>query len=172
MDPYLPCARILNTHGFRGTVKAECLCDSVEVLKSLETVYTREGAEMRPHRVVRVSAFKALALIDLEDVTTMEGAEALKNTELFARREDLPLSRDRYFESDAIGLKVIDLDSGKTYGVITGIVNRGAQDLYVVKGGRGESLLPAVPQFIARVVPDEAVYVTPIPGLLEEEPDA
>ena len=171
MDPYLPCARVVNTHGCRGTVKAECLCDSPEVLKTLETVYTFRDGAMQAHRLLRVSAFKNLVLMDLEDVTTMEAAEALKTVELYARREDLPLGEDAYFESDAIGLQVVDLESGKVYGVIRDVINRGAQDLYVVKTERGEAYLPAVPQFIARVVPDEAVYVTPIPGLFGEDAD-
>lgn len=169
MDPYLPCARIVNTHGCRGTVKAECLCDSPEVLKNVGTVYVRQNGTLVPHKLIRVSSFKNFVLMDLESVTTMEAAEALKNTELYAKREDLPLSEGSYFESDAIGLKVVDLDTGRLYGVIRDVVNRGAQDLYVVKTAKGETYLPAVPQFIARVVPDEAVYVTPIPGLFEEE---
>ena len=67
-----------------------------------------------------------------------------------------------------IGLKVIDDNSGKVYGVIEGVNTNSAQLLYEVKTESGIRLLPVVDAFVKRVEIPEAVYVTPVPGLLDE----
>ena len=42
-----------------------------------------------------------------------------------------------------------------------------ARDLYVVKNQKGEFYIPAVPEFITDIDPEDAIYVRPIPGLIE-----
>jgi hypothetical protein len=39
--------------------------------------------------------------------------------------------------------------------------------LYVVKTAKGEALIPAVPEFLVRIDPDDAIYIRPIEGLLD-----
>ena len=41
--------------------------------------------------------------------------------------------------------------------------------IYVLSGG--QALIPAVPAFVVRTDPDDAIYIRPIPGLLGEEAD-
>ncbi len=161
-------AKIINTHGCRGTVKAEFYANSAEDLIYLQTVYIRKGQDFEPHRVLHAGVHKGFLLLDLEGVQDMNAAEALKNVELFASRSDFTLDENEYFEEDVIGKPVIDLDTGVCYGTVQEIENRGAQDLYVVVKDGQEHLLPARPEFIGRVT-DEALFVTPIPGLLDDE---
>ena len=39
------CGKIINTHGFRGTVKLESWCDAPQILASLDTVWFRKNKE-------------------------------------------------------------------------------------------------------------------------------
>ncbi len=163
---YLECGKIINTHGVRGTVKLESYCDSPEILAALPTLWQKIGGEYRPVRVLRTSVFKQFVLADLEGIDDVDAAIPLKNTIVYAAREDLDPG-DGYFIVDLIGLPVIDRSSGIEYGKITDVINRGAQDIYVVNTPDGERMIPVVDEFVAEIDLDRGVFVTPIPGMLD-----
>ena len=166
---YLECAIIINTHGVRGDVKLESLCDSPEVLAGLERVFTLEGGKYREIKVTHSSVFKQFVLATLEGVTDMDQAAAMKGTTLYASRDDFELDEGDYFIADLIGLPVIDIEGGKTYGTVKDVVNRGASDIYVVKTPTGERMMPAVEEFVKKVDLDKGIFVKTIPGLLSDD---
>ncbi len=163
---YLECGQIINTHGVRGTVKLESWCDSPEILADLDTLWRKVGEEFRPIRVLKTSIFKQFVLADLEGITDIDAAIPLKNTVVYAARTDLDPG-EGYFIADLIGLPVIDQTTGQTVGKLRDVVNRGAQDIYVIDTPDGERMIPAVEEFVPRIDPDTAVYITPIPGMLD-----
>ncbi len=164
---YLECGKIINTHGFKGTVKLESWCDAPQILASLPTLYFQKGDSFEGKRVLRASVFRQFVLADLEGVNTEEAANALRNTVLYAAREDLPLEEGDHFIVDLIGLPVKDADSGEVLGTLIDVNTRGARDLYIVRTPTGDHMIPAVEQFIDRIDTEDAVYVRPIPGLLD-----
>ncbi len=166
---YLECAIIINTHGVRGDVKLESLCDSPEVLASLERVFIKEAGAYREIKVLHTSIFKSFVLAALEGVDDMDKAIALKGTTLYAAREDFELEEGDFFIADLIGLDVIDSISGKLYGKISDVINRGASDIYVVKTPAGERMMPAVEEFVKKIDLEKGVFVETIPGLLSDE---
>ena len=109
---YLPAGKIVNTHGFRGTVKLESWCDAPQILASLDTIWFCKNKEYTPRRVLHASVFKQFVLMDLEGVESEEAANALRNTEVFAAREDLPVEEGSFFIADLIGLPVKHADTG------------------------------------------------------------
>ena len=164
---YLPCGKIINTHGFRGTVKLESWCDSPDILADLETLYFRNGENYRPVRVLRASVFKQFVLMDLEGVETEEAANRLREVEVFAAREDIPIEDGFFFISELLGLPVKHADTKELLGTLKDVNTAGARDLYVVKTEKGEALIPAVPEFLVHIDPDDAIYIRPIEGLLD-----
>ena len=168
MQKYLECGAISNTHGINGAVKVFNQCDDPETLASLENVYIEQLGVYRELTVTSASVYKDTVIFTFEGIDTIDKAAKLKGRTLFADREDFVLEEGEYFLADIIGLKVIDADSGKEYGVIENVNTNSAQLLYEVKTESGVRLLPAVDAFIKNVVIGEAVYVTPVPGLLED----
>lgn len=166
---YLECAIIINTHGVRGDVKLESLCDSPEVLASLERVFVLENGKYREIEVKHASIFKQFVLATLEGVDDMDKAAAMKGTTLYASRDDFQLEEGDYFIVDLIGLPVIDNVDGKVYGKIKDVINRGASDIYVVTTPAGERMMPVVEEFVKRVDLESGVYVETIPGLLTDD---
>ncbi len=166
---YLECGIIINTHGVRGDVKIESLCDSPEVLASLERVFVLENGSYREIEVLHASVFKQFVLATLEGIDDMDKAAAMKGTTLFASRDDFILDEGDYFIVDLIGLPVIDNVDGKVYGKIKDVINRGASDIYVVNTPAGERMMPVVDEFVKRVDLDSGVYVEVIPGLLSDD---
>ena len=166
---YLECGKIINTHGVRGAVKLESLCDSPEVLASLERVFTLEGGKYREIEVKGASVFKQFVLAELEGIDDMDKAAAMKGTMLYASRDDFELEEGDYFIADLIGLPVIDIDSGKNYGKIKDVINRGASDIYVVNTPNGERMMPAVEEFVKNIDLEKGIFVKTIPGLLSDD---
>ena len=167
---FLECAIIINTHGVRGNVKLESLCDSPEVLADLKRVFVKEGSSYREIKVFHTSIFKSFVLADLEGINDMDAAAAMKNTTLYAAREDFDLEEGDYFIVDLIGLHVVDVDNGTKYGTIKDVINRGSSDIYVIKTEGGERMMPAVEEFVKNVdIDGGAVYIKPIAGLLSDD---
>jgi 16S rRNA processing protein RimM len=125
-----------------------------------------EKGEYRPIKVLRASIFRQFVLMDLSGVESEEAAERLRNTVVYAAREDLPLEDGDHFIVDLIGMEVRHEDSGVRLGVLVDVNTRGAVDLYIVRTESGDHMVPAVPEFVTRIEED-AVYIRPIPGLID-----
>ena len=166
---YLECAIIINTHGVRGDVKLESLCDSPSVLAGLKRVFLKDGGDYREIKVLHSSVFKSFVLASLEGIDDIDKAMTYKGKTLYAAREDFKLRRGDYFIVDLIGLSVIDNVSGRVYGEVTDVINRGASDIYVVKTEGGERMMPAVKEFVKRVDTEKGIFVEVIPGLLTDD---
>ena len=103
---YLECGIIINTHGVRGNVKLESLCDSPEVLSDLSRVFVKEGNTYREIKVLHTSIFKSFVLADLEGINDMDTAAAMKGTTLYADREDFELEDKDITEIEKIEMEL------------------------------------------------------------------
>ena len=166
-QPYLECGKIINVHGFRGGLKLESWCDSPEVLAELPRLWFCENGSYVPKKVLRASVFKQFVIAQLEGIDDEDTANRQRGKVVYAAREDLPLEEGDYFIADLIGLPVKHADTGELLGTLVQVDSRAHGDLYTVKTPNGEALLPAVPEFVIRLDPDDGVYVRPIPGLLD-----
>lgn len=166
---YLECGRIVNTHGVKGALKVENRCDTPKVLSSLRRVYFESAGVYTEKKVKNASVFKEFVIMELDGVSDMDAAMLLKNRLIYADREDIPLKDGAYFLADLEGLDVIDADDGKVYGKLREVINRGASDIYVVDTPRGERMMPAVPEFVKKIDTEIGIFVSPIPGMLDED---
>lgn len=166
-NKYIECGKIVNTHGCHGGLKLESWCNSPEELAQLTRVFALNGNLYTEYKIKKSSIFKQFVLVELEGVIDMDQALAMKNTVLYADRDDFDLEEGEYFIADIIGLEVIDAISGEVYGKLTDIINRGASDIYVVSTKNGERMIPAVEEFIVKTDINEGVFVNTIPGLLD-----
>ena len=81
----------------------------------------------------------------------------LKGKTVFIAREDAELPEGGYFLQDLIGASVVRED-GASVGTLTEILERPANDVYVVLDPSGrETLIPAVPAFVLQTDADEGV---------------
>ncbi|MBR4033301.1 MAG: 16S rRNA processing protein RimM [Clostridia bacterium] len=164
-NKYLECGKIINTHGIKGAVKLESWCDSPETLADLEYIYLKSGNGFEKRRVISVTVMKRHVMTYIEGITDIDTAAAMKETVVYADRDDIPLDEGDYFISDLIGLPVFDVDSGIEYGKISEVFNTGASDIYTVKTEEGERMIPAVPEFIIEIDVERGVFVRPIEGM-------
>jgi 16S rRNA processing protein RimM len=142
------CGKIVNTHGVMGAVKIESWCNSPAVLAKLKRVYLPTKQGMKELKITRASVFKQFVIAELEGITTVEEANALRGKVLHAAREDLKIPKGEYLIAELIGLDLVDVATGKVYGQLTEVLDQGPADIYVVNTPSGERMMPAVPEFV------------------------
>jgi len=164
---YLECGKIINTHGTDGTLKLESWCDTPQALAGLSRLFLRDRNGYTEFRVVKASVFKNFVLAKLAGISDLDTAQSHKNRIVYAARGDIALEEGAHFIVDLIGLPVIDADTRRVYGEIVDVINRGASDIYVIKTDVGETMMPAVAEFVVEIDLDRGVFVRPIEGMFE-----
>ena len=113
------------------------------------------GKEKIDLKIVSVKFFKQFVILKFEGYDNPNDIEKYKTCPLLVTRENaVKLKKDEYFIADLIGVDVLD-ENGHV-GVLTDVIETGANDVYVVKEDNGnELLLPAIKQCILEVNIDE-----------------
>ena len=164
-------AKVINTHGVRGEVKAIPLSDFPERFNSLRTVFLEKGNGYTEYRVESIRWHKNELLIKFEGIENPEQAEMLKNKYLSVKVKDtVPLPEDCFYFFEIIDLDVVDVN-GVKLGTVQDILQTGANDVYVVHRDKGKELLiPALKKVVKQVDLERGIMVVDIPrGLLDEE---
>lgn len=157
--------QIVNTHGIRGEVKALHFTDGEAFFKKVKTVYKKDGACVK---ILSWRFQKGAVLLKLEGIDTVEAAEKLKFTELFAKEEDLPKLPDgEYYFFELMGLSGV-LPDGSVFGKVTNVIENNAANLLEFTKENGEKvLIPKLPVFVEKVdLEEKLIYITPIEGLI------
>lgn len=139
---FIDAGKIVNTHGVRGEVRIEVWLDSPAMLKRCGRVWL--GGEEK--KLLSAREHKGFLIAQLEGVSDVGAAQALKNRVVQIARADAKLSRGAYFLQDIIGASVVDED-GAEIGKLAEVLELPGQRVYVVRG-ETEHLIPAVPAFI------------------------
>ena len=164
---YIECGKIINTHGCKGGLKIEPWCNTSKDFTSLKKLFILKKDAFIEYNVTKAAAFKQFIVLELKEIQDMDAALNLKNTTLYALREDFHLDENEFFLADLIGVDVIDAENGTVYGKIKDIINRGASDIYVIDTPNGEKMIPAVKEFIISIDINKGVFVHVIDGLLD-----
>lgn len=156
-------------HGLRGQVSVRPRTDSVEerfapgqVVTSGQRTLTVAGHSWQQGRLV----------VAFDGVTDRTAAEALRGLDLWAEGTNVATGDEEYHDLELIGLTAVDPD-GRELGSVVSVEHNPAQDLLVVRTPAGDRLVPFVTALVPEV--DTAagrLVIAPIPGLLEEVPDA
>ena len=163
---YLELGLITGTHGVRGEMRVNPLCDSFEFFKKFRTVYFDENGK-EEIKVLSSREHGTVYLISLDKIDTVEKAQALRGKTLYIKRSDARLPQGRFFIAELIGCKVLDADNEELeYGVISDVSKTGANDVWhIIKDG-AEYLIPAVPAVVIETdVKNNFVKIRPIKGM-------
>ncbi len=165
---YLECGKIINTHGVAGAVKIEPWCDDPYVLARKKHIFFLKDGQYEKVKVIYASVFKRFVLATLEGVSDVDSAALLKETVIYASRDDFKLEEGDYFISDLIGLNVVDNDDNSIiYGTLSDVINYGASDIYEIDTPNGKRLMPAVPEFVKSIDTEKGIYISPIEGMFD-----
>lgn len=169
MKQYLEAGKIVGTHGVKGELRIEPWCDSPAFLAKLKTLYW-DPQGLKPVRILSARPHKNLLLAVLEGCSSATEGDLLRGRVLYLNRADVRLPKDRYFVQDIIGLSVVDMDSGKSYGKVTDVLRTGANDVYQVTGDdKKKYLIPVIPDVVIKTEIEEGTLrIRPIRGIFED----
>ena len=143
---------VVNTHGIRGEVKVLPQGIEVELLRGCKTLYINST----PCAVEFSRVHKGCLLVKLVGVDDMDTALTYKNKTVTIRRKDVKLPKGVFFDQELIGLTARDAETGEELGKVEEVLDYPAHKVYVVRGGRDEFLIPAVPAFVQSIDIDSA----------------
>jgi len=162
--------RLRRPHGVQGEMVLERFGDDPELVRQGRPI-TLERAG-KPVELM-VNACRPVPggrwLVTLGGVDTREAAEALRGAAVTVDESELPELEDGgYYNFQVIGLQVTTPE-GESLGTVVEVWETGANDVFVVRGPRGEFLVPAVAAVIQELdLKGGRVVVTPLPGLWPE----
>lgn len=118
----------------------------------------------RWHEVLDVESSEAGQLVALSGVDDLGAAKAIAGRWLLAAEADLPADLSLHDAAHLCGREVVDARLG-SLGTIEEVLRGPAQDVWVVRGERGETLLPAVEAYVDELDDEGPIRVTCPRGL-------
>jgi 16S rRNA processing protein RimM len=162
--------RILRPQGRHGEVRVEPLTDEPGRLAELGECYLVPPATGDRRRVEAMRFQGDVPVLKLSGVDGLDEAETLAGRLVAIPRGAVrPLPSDRFYAFELVGCAVRDPD-GAALGTVTDVMAGDHHDLWVVRAGAREWLVPAVSAIVERVdLAERVVVVRPPEGLLDLE---
>jgi 16S rRNA processing protein RimM len=161
---------VTRPHGLRGEVRVIPHTDRPERFEGLgECVLWDEASDTRVvRRITGARRQGGAVLLALADCDSVEAATALVGRLVaLPRAQALPPPPGRLYPWQLVGCRVVT-EAGRVVGELSGIEPSPAHDLWVVRGGEREHLIPAVAEIVVDVDVDaRRVVIRPPEGLLE-----
>jgi 16S rRNA processing protein RimM len=163
---YLAIGRITRPHGVRGEVRVAVYTDLPERFTWLKSVFVGEE-NPRAVGVEKVRLHKDQVILKLAGYESRDGAETLRGQLLqVLEGEAIPLEEGEYFLYQLVGLAVYS-DEGEHLGELVDLLETRANTVFVVKGPRGEILLPDTAEVVQEIDFESGrMTVHLLPGLL------
>ncbi|MBU0704699.1 MAG: ribosome maturation factor RimM [Chloroflexi bacterium] len=164
--------RVQRPHGIRGELRVRIVTDYPERLKQHAHFYlARPDSPEKTERylVEKWRLHKETLLLKLVGYDDRDSVEELRGMLVqIPIEEAVPLEEWEYYHFQLIGVRV-ETEDGEPLGQVTEVIDTGANDVYVVRGPRGEVLLPAIEDVILKLDLDSNLMVVrPLPGMLPE----
>lgn len=176
MQQYLELGEIVSVQGIKGEVRINPWCDDPHFILEFDTVYL--GKEKVPTNILKGHIAKNVAVLSIENITTVEQAQKLRGKMIYIDRKDVKLPDGSYFFVDLIGLSVVDnMDNSIVYGTITDVSQTGANDVYHIKmnGNTDDNdnrcvLMPAIKDVVIKTdIENGKMFIKPMRGLFKDE---
>ncbi len=143
---FIEAGKITNVQGLMGEVRVDAWVDSPLFFKQFTTLYI--GKEHIPMTLTGARAHKKMAILKFEGITDVNSALVIRGQLVSFRREDVTLPEGHFFIADLIGLEARDSETGQVLGKIDEVLTPPSHNIYAIRGGEWDILVPAVPTFI------------------------
>ncbi len=144
MDSLIEIARVVKPLGIHGEVKVFPLTRTPQELGKYKFLYLSVGDEIQDFHVDRFRIQANCAVLKLAGLDSKDQVEIYRGSPLFVREDQLQKpDNGEYFIRDLIGLQVIT-EEREVLGTVTDVLELPAHDVYQVKNGEQELLIPAI----------------------------
>jgi len=168
---YLAVGTLRRTHGVVGDILLDVLTDFPERLKPNSFLFV--GDKKQQLKITRKRNHNEGLLLGFEGITNSEQAAKYRAQTVYVLASNRPSLPDgEYYYHQILGLHVVD-ENEEALGVITDIIETGANDVYVITSERipsKEILIPALKQVILDVnLNSKVMRVHLLPGLVDDD---
>ncbi len=169
---WIEIGKLAKTHGLKGEIKFIPYFEEEDVRQNIRlAVLDPDPDPEKPQDQLQVEAWRGSGkrmILKLKGCDSIESAQLLSGKTLYARAEDFaPLPENEYYRFQIIGLKVYD-EHEKFYGRVEEIIETGSNDVYVVRNGDFELLLPMIDSVVQSIDLDQGKLIfRVVEGLLE-----
>jgi len=140
---------VLRPQGVKGEVRVRVLTDFPERLRVLRRVYLGETA--MPVVVEGIRFHQGCALLKLAGYDDRTAAGSLRQALVqIPIEEAMPLQEDEYYLYQILGLAAWTVQ-GEYLGRVRDVLATGANDVYIIRGPKGDILLPAIEEVVREV---------------------
>ncbi len=153
----LSIGEIIGVHGLDGTLKVRSFAESDDIFAPGRRMLVRrpggpgDAGPIREITIENARPHKGLLLLNLSGVSGRDAAEAMRGSFFCIERSALPEPEaGTYYWADLIGLRVCGMD-GAAIGRLTAIMATGSNDVYVVREGASETLVPAIASVVREI---------------------
>ena len=172
MEELYQVGSITQTHGIRGEVKVFPLTDDISRFKNMKNLLLDGGKDGYINlEVENVRPQKNLVILKFKGIDNINDIEKYKGKGLYVTKGNrVPLKEDEYFIADLIGCEVyLDTDSDNKFGVISDVLETGANDVYEIEMEKGGTVLvPAIKDCVLKVdVANGRVDIHLLEGLMD-----
>lgn len=154
LDPSEPAfilvGKLRRAHGVKGEIPIEIYTESVELLSPGCIVYI--GRTLDLYTIEETRWKQQLLLVKFKEIDDRTVVSQLTNKSVYLMESQLPpLGDDEYYDHELIGVDVF-FESGEYAGVLTEVLQTGANDVYLLVGPDGkEILIPAIDDMILEI---------------------
>ncbi|MBB5283950.1 16S rRNA processing protein RimM [Rhabdobacter roseus] len=160
---------IVRTHGTKGELTIHLDVDYPEEYEEMDSVFVEIKGELVPYFVERINLQKqSKAIVQFEDINTIEKAQALVGTALYMPLDTLEaLEEGQFYYHEIQGYRVVDQQLGEL-GTVKDVYAQNAQDLIAMEYQGVEVLIPTVNEIVLRADRLNRQLLVNLPeGLLE-----
>jgi len=155
--------RVRSARGVWGQIRVEVMSDYPGRFAPGRVVFI--GG--RSFAIERSALFKGDMVLKLGGIDSRDEAETLRGCVLTVPAESLsPLPQGSYYHYHLVGMDVYAKD-GRLLGKLTEVLSTGGNDVYVVRAGGKELLLPALDDVVLEVHVDNRRMTVEVPPGLE-----
>ncbi|MBN1254891.1 MAG: 16S rRNA processing protein RimM [Deltaproteobacteria bacterium] len=164
--------RISRPHGLKGEIRIEYFnTEDPQLCSRYQNIFIQgDEGPPQPYHPIKIRPHKQGILATLEGIHTKEEAERLRGNVVLVDPAELPcLEEDEYYWHEILGMRVVT-EQGEDVGTVVDIFPTGSNDVYVVREGTKEFLIPAIKDVIITVNKEtRTMVIRPLQGLLEED---
>jgi len=133
---YINVGKISGVFGIKGWVKVFSFTANKENILKYSPWVLRKADETKTIKVINGNLQGKAVVAQLDGVNDRDQAESLMGWDIFISPAQLPKTRqNEYYWSDLVGLTVENTD-GVEFGVISSLLETGANDVVIVQGER------------------------------------
>ena len=169
-DDLILIGKLTKLHGIKGMLKLASFAESIDAFYDIDWIYLKKGdGSLIKEQIETIAPHKSGALVSFKSVHGIEDAQRLVGDELYIEKEHLEeLPSGEYYRYELIGLEVIT-DEGIHLGKIEDLLPTGSNDVFVVRDGERENMIPATKEVIKDInIAKGEMIIHPLKKMLKD----